>query len=84
MYLSARTLTSIGILLLPVSLGTMVGKHDDSCFGAQYAMDPNNWIAACSNDGVSQFTVTCKPVLYTESVSGSNVKTESYRQCSMP
>lgn len=25
-----------------ISLGTMFGKHDDSCFGAQYAIAPNN------------------------------------------
>jgi hypothetical protein len=35
------------IELLPVSLGTIVGKHEDSCLGAQYAIDPNNCIAAC-------------------------------------
>lgn len=27
-----------------MSLGTMDGRHDDSCFGAQYAIAPSNSI----------------------------------------
>jgi hypothetical protein len=59
--------------VLPVSLGTMVGRHDDSCLGAQYAMDPNNWIAACNNNSVPQCIVTCKPEMYNDSLSVCNV-----------